>query len=463
MLIKEFLENVCSQIKYKPVVEDISEELMLHINEEKENYILSGMNDKEAEEIAVQNMGDSIEIGKKLNKIHRPKLNFITLILTAILIGFGFLIALLKGNRLEESYYFTRHLKFLIIGLILGIGVYFIDYRRLFPYSGVIFGGVSILSIISILLMDYNIINRYTCFPGTSIVLAYICLYLYIIAFAGFLKQYNDSTKMKIIIGNKEFSISKDFLKIFSLSIISIFLAFCIAPTVISIILAISYTIMATFYIINSKKNIKRKLIKFGIFILVFMILGSILICALKPYIFYRIKNLAKMKFSGHDMVYGWKEFKIKEVLDNSKLFTGLDHMELYQGLFDGGTTTALITITAYYGKIYSIIIIATTILLCINLIISSKKVKDEYGRLIIIGLSSIILLQAFVNILMNLSIIPVVDINMPFVSYGVNGLVINCLSIALILGIYRRKDINLSDKKFKLKKLRFKIFFEEN
>lgn len=29
--IKEFLENVCNEIKYKPIRNDISEELALHI------------------------------------------------------------------------------------------------------------------------------------------------------------------------------------------------------------------------------------------------------------------------------------------------------------------------------------------------------------------------------------------------------------------------------------------------
>ena len=38
LLIKEFLENVCNEIKYKPIREDISEELSLHIQEQKEDY-----------------------------------------------------------------------------------------------------------------------------------------------------------------------------------------------------------------------------------------------------------------------------------------------------------------------------------------------------------------------------------------------------------------------------------------
>ena len=87
MLIKEFLENVCNEIKYKPIREDISEELSLHIEEQKDEYIKKGFEERIAEEKAVSNMGEAQEIGKKLNKIHKPKFDWILTLLVAILIG----------------------------------------------------------------------------------------------------------------------------------------------------------------------------------------------------------------------------------------------------------------------------------------------------------------------------------------------------------------------------------------
>ena len=50
MQIKEFLNAVCEQIKYKPIRNSISEELENHIEESKENYIEEGMQEEEAEE-----------------------------------------------------------------------------------------------------------------------------------------------------------------------------------------------------------------------------------------------------------------------------------------------------------------------------------------------------------------------------------------------------------------------------
>ena len=86
MLINEFLNNVCEKIKYKPIRNEISEELKNHIDEQKEVFIQSGIEENVAEEKAIENMGNAEELGKKLNKIHRPKLDWKLVLLILILL-----------------------------------------------------------------------------------------------------------------------------------------------------------------------------------------------------------------------------------------------------------------------------------------------------------------------------------------------------------------------------------------
>lgn len=88
MNIKEFLYKVCNEIKYIPIRKSISEELELHIQDIKENYINNGMQEVEAEEKAISQMGVAEDIGKALNKIHKPKLDWMLLLLILILVGF---------------------------------------------------------------------------------------------------------------------------------------------------------------------------------------------------------------------------------------------------------------------------------------------------------------------------------------------------------------------------------------
>ena len=81
MQIKEYLNKICEQIKYKPVREEISKEIEDHINDIKEDLIKDGANETTAEIKAINQMGNAEEIGRKLNKIHKPKLDWKLLII----------------------------------------------------------------------------------------------------------------------------------------------------------------------------------------------------------------------------------------------------------------------------------------------------------------------------------------------------------------------------------------------
>lgn len=116
MNTKEFLDNVCKEIKYKPANKTISDELESHIEEIKEENICKGMSVEEAENNAVKQMGDAKKIGKKLNKIHKPKLDFITLILAGIMIILG-------GGYIEYI--------IILFTLLLSVFLYFGDYRKI--------------------------------------------------------------------------------------------------------------------------------------------------------------------------------------------------------------------------------------------------------------------------------------------------------------------------------------------
>ena len=94
MKANEFLNNVCKEIKYKPAREQISEELEEHIEELKNENLCKGYLEENAEENAVEQMGDAKQIGKRLNKIHRPKLDWVLIGLIIILFSFRVILEL---------------------------------------------------------------------------------------------------------------------------------------------------------------------------------------------------------------------------------------------------------------------------------------------------------------------------------------------------------------------------------
>ena len=124
------------------------------------------------------------------------------------------------------------------------------------------------------------------------------------------------------------------------------------------------------------------------------------------------------------------------------------------------GTQYAILAILAYYGWIVTGAIIVAICLVYTKMIITSRKTKDMEGKLLVIGISSIFILESLFNILMNFNIMPKGDFNLPFLSYGRIELIINILMVAVILSVYRRKDI-INYEEIKHRRIKLKISIE--
>lgn len=68
------------------------------------------------------------------------------------------------------------------------------------------------------------------------------------------------------------------------------------------------------------------------------------------------------------------------------------------------------------------------------------RNVKDEHKKIIGIGILSLILVQAFVNIWVNLKILPNTGLTLPFISYWWTALMVNFMEIVLLYKILKNK-----------------------
>ena len=64
---------------------------------------------------------------------------------------------------------------------------------------------------------------------------------------------------------------------------------------------------------------------------------------------------------------------------------------------------------------------------------------QDQFGRLITMGVASIIFFQTLINVGMNLSIMPVTGITLPFISYGGSSLISMLLAVGLAQSVVMR------------------------
>ena len=135
----------------------------------------------------------------------------------------------------------------------------------------------------------------------------------------------------------------------------------------------------------------------------------------------------------------------------NSKIATGAGGLSGV-GMFVEGTLTHLnfvpenhtdfifSSIGETMGFVGCLVLLGLFGLLFFRMLFLAFHTPDRFGRLIIIGVMSMLMFHVFENIGMNIGVMPVTGIPLPFISYGGSNLIANMGGIGLVLNVTRRK-----------------------
>ncbi len=92
-------------------------------------------------------------------------------------------------------------------------------------------------------------------------------------------------------------------------------------------------------------------------------------------------------------------------------------------------------------GALFVLILLGFIIYRCLR---AARLARDPFGSMIAYGVAILIFFQAVVNIAVNLNLIPVTGVPLPFISYGGSGLISLMLGIGLVESVVlRHKPIN--------------------
>jgi len=92
------------------------------------------------------------------------------------------------------------------------------------------------------------------------------------------------------------------------------------------------------------------------------------------------------------------------------------------------------------WGFFGSSILIALFIILIYRGLKIAHETTDSYGKLLAIGIVSLLAFQIIVNIGMTIGLMPVVGLPLPLLSYGGSSLLTTVVSIGILLNIGMRK-----------------------
>jgi rod shape determining protein RodA len=91
-------------------------------------------------------------------------------------------------------------------------------------------------------------------------------------------------------------------------------------------------------------------------------------------------------------------------------------------------------------GIVGSLLLFGLIMLLIWRVMRAADLTADPFGRLICIGVAALIFFQSFVNLGVNLGLLPVTGTPLPFVSYGGSSLIAFLIALGLVQSVLMRR-----------------------
>lgn len=190
--IDEYINEICSYVRYKQAHDEIKAELLDHFEEKLEDQMKEGLEENELVEKALLEMGDAEFIGKQLNESHKsaPELGIILLTIMLSFIGMFSIYFIVTNGIYSNRSIFYKSAGFNILGYFIIASLYFFDYRILERYSKSIYIIVTVILFLQLITGTYiNGTQKWINIGIISVDITELSLFLYAVALSKILKE----------------------------------------------------------------------------------------------------------------------------------------------------------------------------------------------------------------------------------------------------------------------------------
>ena len=325
-----------------------------------------------------------------------------------------------KMNK-QMYFFFLKHLIFVCISLFLLVAISILDKKKLikfFPYLFII--SLFLLFLIPLFGVEVKGSKRWIEFaflPRFQPVEFVKPLFIILVA--------------KIIILNEELYIYKRYL--YSFLILFIILLLLINQPDLGQTLLLASTWITMIFISGFNMAILTVLI------LTFLIIFGLLIFFSPEkfgYVFLRIKTFIDPK-SGDNFQ---SEKALEAIKQGGLTGQGMGEGILKEEVPEAHTDYIIAVISEEFGAVLVLFIVIIFLLIGYKVLNKILLEKDEFAKLTLSGLITLLIIQAFIHIGVNIGLLPTTGMTLPFLSYGGSSLIGSSLIAGIILN-FTRKD----------------------
>ncbi|MBQ3284071.1 MAG: FtsW/RodA/SpoVE family cell cycle protein [Ruminococcus sp.] len=356
-------------------------------------------------------------------------------------------ILLIKSMQRSSDYsYITPQLLALVVGYIAAIVITLIDYERiarLWP----LLAAVSLGLLLLVFVIGRNVSGTddtawITLPGGVSFQPSELVKIFFIITFAKHLQMLKDSEMLRSLIG-----------------VISLLIHMAI-PVVLIHMQGDDGTVLIFIFMFIIMAFIG------GVQLRYFLIMILLLAAGIPIFWTYFLNEEQKSRFTavfdidGNALkTYGWQQYQGKVSVASGGLSgTGLGNgPRVASGIVPEQENDFIYTVAGEeLGFIGCVLLLFILLLICIKIMMDAKSARDYLGRMICIGVFSMISVQTIINIGMVLGLLPVIGITLPFFSSGGSSLMSVLIGIGLVQSVHYHKD-TVESPHGKLTKNRYK------
>lgn len=443
MEMREYLDTLSEQIRCKKARPMIVEEMQNHIEDQADAYRAEGMEEKEALKKAVKEMGDPVETGVALDRVHRPKMQWEIVILAVVLslIGLMVQIIIFKGSaigtgtdaaQIRDSYIIKAVVNtFLSFGVMAFVCV--IDYTFLAKHPVVLWCGCCILLVFYWFFYGYRMLMRNA--------FAYYMMTLAAPVFAAVVFRYRGK------------GLGGMLKCIFLLAVMGVVLLTNRAPLSGAMELSASVLLVLTVAVLKgwfgNKKAGKLMLIWIpalgfpaAVAADAFFNNGSLRILA--EYQAARIQAMFTQSESPYQVMAVREELNQMTLLGNRELpLTTLPSIQ------NDYVVTSMFT---YFGAAFTILVLCVVVYFIWKVFRIGFRQKNQLGLIVSMSCGGLLLIKSLNYLISNLGFYSVFSqMSMPFLSYGMGNALVNGVLVGLLLSVYRNTNIvsekNISSK----------------